>query len=333
MRKLYVYLVAAVLGCHLGGVLWAKEFKLIDGSTIYGEVSGFDDNGVVFKLDTGGFSKRTSFSKFDQDSLKLLAENAKLKPQVEPFIEIPPEAIVKPKPKEIVIKEVQRVERPAGRTTFFSSFTAPLGLAVLGALYLANLLAGYEIAIYRNRPVAVVCSLSALLPLLGPLIFMASPTLTSHSGDTAAETVGELGEPGPAVAPPGSKSGATSRKLGSPAPQQPGAGLRVADHSKGGAAGKGESKAYNRGDYTFNRRFIETQFAGFFRVVPSEAEKDLVIVFKTQKQEYIGRRISRISSNDLFLQLQAGGGTKEVSVAFAEIAQIEVRQKSEQEKA
>ncbi len=332
MRKLYVYLVAAFMGCHLFGVLWAKEFKLIDGSTIYGEVAGFDDNGVVFKLDTGGFSTRTSFSKFNQDSLKLLAENPKLKPQVEPFIEIPPETIVKPKPKKIVIKEVARVERPAGRTTFFSSFTAPLGLAILGVLYLANLLAGYEIAVYRNRPVAVVCSLSALLPLLGPLIFMASPTLSTHSGEGAGETVEEPSAPGPAVAPAGSKSGATSRKIGSPPPPQAG-GLRVAGPAKAGGSGKAESKVYSRGDYTFNRRFIETQFAGFFRVVPSEAEKDMVIVFRTQKQEYIGRRISRISSNELFLQLQMSGGTKEVSVPFGEIAQIEVRQKDEKESA
>lgn len=328
MRKLYVYLVAAVVGCHLAGVLWAKEFKLIDGSTIYGEVAGFDDNGVVFKLDTGGFSTRTSFSKFNQDSLKLLAENAKLKPQVEPFIEIPIEAIARPKPKEIIIKDVVRVERPAGRTTFFSSFTAPMSLAILGVLYLANLLAGYEIAVYRNRPVAVVCSLSALLPLLGPLIFMASPTLAAHSGEDAGETIEEPSEPGPAIAPAGSKSGTTSRKIGTPAAPQ-GGGLRVAGATKAG--GKAESKIYNRGDYTFNRRFIETQFAGFFRVVPSEAEKDMVIVFKTQKQEYIGRRISRISSNELFLQLQMGGGTKEVSVGFGEIAQIEVRHKDEKD--
>ena len=95
------------------------------------------------------------------------------------------------------------------------------------------------------------------------------------------------------------------------------------------AGGKAEPKIFNRGEYTFNRRFIETQFAGFFRVVPSEADKDLLLVFKTPKQQYIGRRISRISSNELFLQLQQGGGTKEVSIGFTEIAQIQIRHKDD----
>ncbi|MCZ7640764.1 MAG: hypothetical protein M5U12_34740 [Verrucomicrobia bacterium] len=76
-------------------------------------------------------------------------------------------------------------------------------------LYAANLLAAYEIARYRNRPVAVVCGLSALLPLLGPLIFLASPTLEAHAGEGGMPL--EVEEPGPAVVGAGSPSGATSR--------------------------------------------------------------------------------------------------------------------------
>ncbi|MCX8108864.1 MAG: hypothetical protein N3G20_08675, partial [Verrucomicrobiae bacterium] len=78
--------------------------------------------------------------------------------------------------------------------------------------------------------------------------------------------------------------------------------------------------------YTFNRRFIETQFSGFFRVVPSEAEKDLVLVVRTPKKEYVGKRITRISSSEFFLQLYEAGG-KEVNIGFDEVAQIIVRHK------
>ena len=105
----------------------------------------------------------------------------------------------------------------------------------------------------------------------------------------------------------------------------------MASEAAGSAAGgHGEPKVYNRGDYMFNRRFIETQFPGFFRVVPTEAEKDLVIVVKTPKAEYLGKRISRISANEMFLQLLQAN--KEVSITFGEIAQIVVRQKDDQTK-
>jgi hypothetical protein len=112
----------------------------------------------------GRVSERYSWSKFSQDALKELAQDPKAKDFAEPFIEIPPEARPRPQPKPVVLKDVTRVELPAGRTRFFSSFTAPMGLLILAVLYTANLLAAYEIARFRNRPVAVVCGLAALLP-------------------------------------------------------------------------------------------------------------------------------------------------------------------------
>jgi len=326
MRRCSALLVALLVWASGWATVSAGVFKLEDGTTIRGEVATVDDYGVNFKLDTGGFSERVSWGKFTQETLKELAEDQRARPMAEPFIEVPPEA--KPKPKPIVLKEVPRVDRPTGRTTLFSSFGTSLGLAVLGLLYLSNLFAGYEIAKYRNRPVAVVCGLSALLPVLGPLIFLASPTVVVHA-EAAAPAV-----PDPAAAPAvpaaGSPAAATSRRVGTP--QTPaGGGLRVASEAAGSAAGgHGEPKVYNRGDYMFNRRFIETQFPGFFRVVPTEAEKDLVIVVKTPKAEYLGKRISRISANEMFLQLLQAN--KEVSITFGEIAQIVVRQKDDQTK-
>jgi hypothetical protein len=82
---------------------------------------------------------------------------------------------------------------------------------------------------------------------------------------------------------------------------------------------------YNRSNTTFDRRFFETKFTGFFRVVPAENEKDLVLVVKAAKSEYIARRISRISMGEMHLQLQRGG--TEVSVPFGEIMEVSVRNK------
>ncbi len=325
MRRFCIVLLTCLLGWAGVDMARAAEYKIMDGTAYLGSVSGFDDNGVVFKLDSGGFTKeRVPWSKFTQDSLKLLAEDARLKAFVEPFIEIPPDA--RPKPKPVVPVIPNRVERPTGRTTFFSSFTSPLGLIVLGLLYAANLLAGYEVALYRNRPAAMVCGLSAVVPVLGPLIFLISPALDEGGGGQGPAEEG-LGEAGPAVASQGSPAAATSRRIGKPALSE-GGGLKVAAHHDKGASGKVEKKIYNRAEYTFNRRFIETQFAGFFRVVPTEAEKDMVMVVKTAKQEYLSRRISRISANEMFMQLQQGGAN-EVKVTFGEIAQIIIRHKDD----
>ncbi len=326
MRRIYVALIALILGGLVAKGVRAGEFKLMDESTIYGDVADLDESGVVFKLRTGGFSQRVSWSKFSQTALKTLAENPKAKEFAEPFIEIPPEARPRPKPKPVVLKEVPRVELPAGRTTFFSSFGAPMGLLILGVLYAANLLAGFEIARYRNRPVAVVCGLSALVPLVGPLIFLASPTLVDQPAEESVEPP-VRDEAAAATGGPASK---TSRSLGSVGvpPPPTGTGLRVAAVEKGGAGGHVEAKVYKRGDYTMNRRFIETQFSGFFRIVPSDAEKDLVLVIRTPKQEYIAKRISRISSNEMFVApIQVGA--KEINVSFGEIAEIQVRHRDD----
>jgi len=326
MRKVYALVLALAAVWQLAGVAWAKEFKLLDGSTIYGEVSGFDDYGVTFRLQTGGFSPKFTWMKFTQETLKDMAEDPKVRPLVEAFIEVPQPP--RPKPEPIVLAEPPRADRPVGRSTVLSAVTTPIGLAGLVLLFLANLFAGYEIAIYRNRPVPLVCGLSAVLPLLGPLIFLASPTLVEQGEE------GPVGEEelvpeaiGPAVAAAGSHGRATSRKVGVPVPA--GGGLRVAAQQKEVPVSIGHRRIFNRADYTFNRRFIETQFSGFFRIVPLESEKDLVLDVKTAKKEYTAKRISRISANEMFLQLVEGGGTIEVSVQFVEIAQMIVRHKDD----
>ncbi|RME93011.1 MAG: hypothetical protein D6766_08985, partial [Verrucomicrobia bacterium] len=277
--------------------------------------------GVVFRLDSGGFSERISWGKFSDPTLELLARDPKLRPFAEPFIPVPPDA--RPAPKPVVIRDYPKVELPEGGTSIFSSLTSPIGLFIVGLLYLANLLAAYEVAVYRNRPAGMVCGLSAVLPLVGPIAFLLSPGLEEAGGPAVEEEALEA-EAGPGVPEAGSGAGATSRQV-APAPAS---GLRVAASTRPAKAATYEKKVYNRGEYTFNRRFIETQFSGFFRVVPTDAEKDLVLVIKTPKQEYVARRISRISATEMYIQLLQAGG-KEVRVGLGEIAQIIVRHKDD----
>jgi hypothetical protein len=93
------------------------------------------------------------------------------------------------------------------------------------------------------------------------------------------------------------------------------------------AAALPQTTSYQRGQFTFNRRFIETKFPGFFGVVRRDADKDMVLVIKAARGEYIGQRISRIAANDLHLQVQHGHATEEVMVPFQEIQEIRLKHK------
>ncbi|MCP5523326.1 MAG: hypothetical protein H7A46_17460 [Verrucomicrobiales bacterium] len=325
MRRVYGILLCLGLFAVLGPVSVGDEFKLTDGTTIWGTVSDSDETGIVFRLDSGGFSQRISWSKFSDPTLEVLARDPEMREFAEPFIPVPPDA--RPPVPRVVIRDYEKVELPAGKTGLLSSVTSPIGLLILALLYAGNLLAAFEVAIYRNRPVAVVCGVSAVLPVVGPAAFLASPSLELEGGEAYDEGAAEFdAEAGPAVAEAGTPGGTTSRQLGKVAPAA--SGLKVAAGQKSGAAAPAEKKVFSRGEFTFNRRFIETQFSGFFRVVPLEAEKDLVMVVKTPKQEYIAKRVTRISASEMFLQpIQVG--TKEVKVPLGEIAQIIIRHKDD----
>ena len=149
---------------------WADEFKLANGNVLRGELASVDEDGLVVKLEVGGFSKREPWINFSQETLKELAKNPKAAPLVEPFIELEPEQIkAKEKQKEIVVKPVsERMERPSPKPGLGTAFITPIGLTLLAVLLLANLYAAYEIAFFRQQPVPLVCGLSVLFPLLAP---------------------------------------------------------------------------------------------------------------------------------------------------------------------
>ena len=95
----------------------------------------------------------------------------------------------------------------------------------------------------------------------------------------------------------------TGLKLASAAPAEADSGA-----VRGGEATPAlpASTVYQRGQFTFNRRFFETKFPGFFGVVRRDADRDMVLVIKSARGEYVGQRISRIAANDFHLQVQRG---------------------------
>jgi hypothetical protein len=288
-----------------------EEFVLNNGDVLRGEAVSFNDDGLVVRLDIGGHSPRISWSKLTQPTLQQLMKNPQAARFAEPFIELPPAPKKEKTKRDIVLKPVPRVER-VEKPNFFASIATPAGMAVFFVLFLANLYAAFEIARFRHRPPALVCGLSVVFPVFAPALFLAMPPAAAAEGEGAG-----LAEPAAALA-------AGKATTGPLAKVPMASGLSIAQGEKAAAAGAQGPQTYKRGEFTFNRRFMETKFASFFRIIQAEADKDLVLVVRSGRDEHIAKRISRISSNEIHLQLVRG---VEVSVPFADIAEIQVRHK------
>jgi hypothetical protein len=313
MCRLGVVSILLVLTLSFSSAFGA-DFRLTNGDVYRGEAVSFSDDGVVVRLEIGGFSPRVAWGKLTQETLKELAENPDAKDYVEPYIEIPVEVKEREraKKKEIRVVEppkVPHVETPAG---FFAAMANPLGYVLFGLLYLANLYAGYQVARFRGRPIGLVVGVSAIAPIIGPALFASLPGVQSEYGTTAAPeapVATDMVNPMQQALPSG----------------MAGSGLGLASTGGGkAAANPAYTQVHTRTNATFDRRFFETKFTGFFRVVPADAEKDLVMVIKTPKQEYVATRISRISASEVHFQLLRGS---EASVGFGEITEVSVRPK------
>jgi hypothetical protein len=303
----------------------AESFTLSDGRTVTGEVlmGSANDNGLQVRIDDNQY-ERIPWSNFTQDDLKKFQQNPKLASMVEPFIEVTQEERLKK--TEVTINPVPRLERPPPQSLSGAMFSTGLGTVILLLLYAANLYAAFEVAMFRARPAAVVCGVSAVLPVIGPIIFLCLPTLIDPNA--TVEEVQPESVPGEGVV--AVAAGDESSPLApdpATAAANPG-GLHIS-HAEAPAAEAAlpQTQIFQRGAFTFNRRFFETKFAPFFGVVRRDTEKDLVMVIKAARGEYHGTRISRISGNDLHLQVTKGNASEEVMIPFTEIKEVQLKHK------
>ncbi len=308
------------------GTLFAADetFKLTTGQEVTGEVltSSANEQGLQVKTGENDYT-RIPWASFSQADLKKFAANPKMLPLVEPFIEESPEEKIKK--TEVNIKQPERLARPAKQSLLGALTSSTLGVFILALLYAATIYAAYEVAIFRAQPVGLVCGLAAI-PFLGvfsPIAFLCMPTrvktATAPSDLTPAEAAEAAAADAAAAAAPDSVN-----------PMQGGAehpaGLHLA-HEEKKASEHPEPVRYQRGQFTFNRRFIETKFSGFFGVVRRDADKDMVMVVKSVRGEHVGQRISRIAANDFHLEVHRAGATQEVMIPFVEIQEIIVKHK------
>jgi hypothetical protein len=248
-----------------------------------------------------------------QDALKQLAQNPKIRPYVNPFI-VPP---LQQHPKEtITLQEVSRLEKPPKTALLAALFSSSVGLVVMFLIYGANLYAAMEIALFRSRPIGMVMGVAAVLPVLGPVIFLSLPTQGEPEAAPAEETE--------AARQPAAEPRITPASL-----VPPPASIHIASSSwqSESPAPKTAPQVFQRGQYTFNRRFFETKFTAFFSHVRREADKDLVLLLKTPRGHYEVERITRMAANDMHFEVVHGAARQEVMVPFGEIQEIQLKHK------
>jgi hypothetical protein len=269
-----------------------------------------------------GKYQRVAWTNLAQNTLQELAKNPnpKIAEFAEPLIEVTEEQKIK-KTEPPVIKTPPRLERPAKGSLFGALFGSSIGLVTLLLLYAANIYAGYEIATVRAYPPAMVCGIAAVAPIIGPIIFLCVPTRVKSAAEEHVEEA-------PAEA---ASAGAAAAGHASMADAPPGlapSSLHIA-HSQPTTtpASLPPTQVFQRGQFTFNRRFIETKFAGYFGVVRREAEKDMIFLLKSARGEFVVNRITRIAANDMHIEVRKGAATSEVPVAFVEIQEIQLKHK------
>jgi hypothetical protein len=318
-----------IAGLALAGMLCAsavaETLHLTDGTTVTGEIVTMDDRGIILKISEGNYSDPIPWNKLSQDDLRTFQQNPKAANFVEPWIELT--QADKAQRTQVEIKDVPHLSRPAKGSLIGAMASSGIGVFLLLILYAANIYAAYEISNVRSRPAGVVCGVAAVAPILGPILFLCLPpaiTLPEH------KTVQEWRPPSEEYADaPTAEAAPVGGGEAAPVEGEPGK-LHVEGISHGPAAaapGLPPTKTFARGQYTFNRRFFETQMPSFFGVVRHGPDKDMVLNVRSARGTYIAQRIQRISANDMNLQVQKGHASEGVVVPFVEIQEVQVKHK------
>jgi len=322
MRRFVITLIGWL--ALFASVATAGTFPLTDGTKIVGTPDTIAEKGVIFQLEGGDYSPRIEWDRFAPDALRELMAEAKTETQkgmLQIMVDNLPQEVAKR--KEIVVKPIQPPDRPKHGSGIFGLLGSPVGWFIALVLYGANLFAAYEVSVYRRQPLAMVCGLAAIpfFGVLSPIIYGAMPTQKPPP------------EPLPEAPPQDGSAAATAATAGGDA-SAPGAeaGTATAAAAAGeptppAAPSLPEPIVFSRGEFSFNRRFFETKFAGFFRLVPSEAEKDLVLMITASRGQFIGRRIIRITPNELYLQVFKNNASADEMIPFTEISEVQIRHK------
>lgn len=324
VRKLLFTFVLSAFCCLLPVVTGAATFKLTDGRTLNGEIveTGSNDSVALIKTGTEATDyERVPWGQFSQEDLKAILQkfsgNKKITEAVEPFIEVSAEERAKKtevtiKPLDPVVEQMQKERSEPKSGVLASLFKSGLGIFLVILIYGANIYAGYEIAIFRAQPTALVAGLAAI-PVLGfisNIVFLSMPTRVEKKTEEDLAYEAAHAET-PTIAIPGQELAAQE------------AAAAEAAHAAPSAP---KPEVFARGQFTFNKRFFETKFASFFGLARREQDKAKTLIFKTTKGEFIAERITRITASEIYIQADRGGGASvEMALQFPEIQEVVLR--------
>ncbi len=297
----FLFLLSLWLGL-VTSAFAAETFTLSDGASLAGDIVKSDDNGVMLHTPEEVYTN-IPWGRFSQDSLKQLSANPKMKAFVEPFI-LPDES-KRPQKAEIQVNEVKRMELPPNPSLLGGLFKSPLGLVILLVIYAANLYAGYEISIVKARSAAQVMGLAAVLPIIGPVIFLIMPMQVQISDEKKEED---------AVA----AEVAAAQHL-------PSDDIQISEASwKPQEEKKPEPQIFSRGKYTFNKRFIETRFGDYLGAASAGLAAKFTMEVKTMKDQFVVERIAQIAQTEVIFETAKG----QITVPVADIQEIKLNPKT-----
>ena len=185
MRSVKLFCLGLVLSGWLGGLAWAQNYMQFefDGQKVTGRPVSYKPDYVQIMLQAGGYTN-VPWGHLSQETLQsLIKSKVYANPYgayATPYLNPEPQA--PPPPVKLTAKAVERMDRPVSGGLMAS----PVMWLVFLMIYAANIYAGYEIAIYRQRATSVVCTVSAFVPILGPIIFLALPSPVEEALQAAA---------------------------------------------------------------------------------------------------------------------------------------------------
>jgi hypothetical protein len=324
-QRRFIWLGILLCGL-LSGIARADTFKLNDGSTVTGDIVSANESGLRLRLPDGSYSDAVPWTKFSQDDLKKMAKDPKLQPFVTPNIDVSEEQRIKK--TEVSVTQPPRLKRPTAHSLFGAMLSSTVGFFVLLVLYGAGIYAAYEVALFRRRPPGLVCGLAAIpgLGFLSPIIFLSMPAQRRSNAEEEEMYQAEVAATteAPSFVVPG-----TPPPEAAPETHPETGGLHLSHAAPAGAskAPLPQTQIFQRGAFMFNRRFFETKFPGFFGMVRRDSEKDMLIIIKSARGEFSAERISRISANELHVQVRKGPATEEVTIPFTEIQEVKLKHK------
>lgn len=305
MRKILSILALCLAFAALKVSADTATYTLVDGGSVTADVVKYDDYGVMLHVPTGDTYTNVPWGMFSQDALSQFAGDARIKPLVQPFILPPPPANAQA--SQISIMPVKKIDYPEHPSLIVGMLTSPLGILLLLVLYGANLYAGFEIALMKARAPAQVMGLSAVLPVIGPVIFLIKPMQENVSPEeqaAAAEQVFPAGEQTPEQI----QIVEASWKEDSSKPKEK----------------KLEPQIFARGKFTFNKRFVETKFSSFMGDGKSGDAAKYTMELKTLKDTLAVERIMQVAATEVILETRNG----QVAVALGDISEIKLNPKT-----